>query len=153
METQIQNQTPWTEEPDRKHWIDPSTNLDCLIVRNPVGALCGYVGVPPDHPWFNKHYDEIEASVHGGLTFSGACSNHICHDAKKETVANENVWWLGFDCAHVGDFTPKLEEFLFSFNNPANYRDIKYVSEECVILAIQAVKAWDKEDDTTKKGS
>lgn len=39
----------WDQEPDRKHWVQQG--LDCLIVRNLMGALCGYVGVPPSHPY------------------------------------------------------------------------------------------------------
>lgn len=41
---------PWNDEPDKRQWQDEATGLPCLIVRGPVGALCGYVGVPPDHP-------------------------------------------------------------------------------------------------------
>lgn len=38
---------PWDGEPDKMQWTDPATGLDCLIVRNTLGALCGYVGVTP----------------------------------------------------------------------------------------------------------
>ncbi len=48
---------PWSVEPDRAVWVDPDTNLDCMIHRNNSGALCGYVGVPPDHQWHGKGYD------------------------------------------------------------------------------------------------
>jgi len=65
---------PWDDEPDKVQWIDKETDLDCLIVRNRGGALCGYVGVPPSHPWFEKGYDDVDVSVHGGLTFSDTCN-------------------------------------------------------------------------------
>ena len=62
---------PWKKEPDRVHWIDDKTGLDCLIVRhNEVGHLCGYVGVDSDHPSWNQFYDNIEVEIHGGLTYS-----------------------------------------------------------------------------------
>lgn len=61
---------PWDNEPDKVQWIDPATDLDCLAVRNPIGAWCGYVGVPNDHPYYGQPYDDIPVSVHGGLTFA-----------------------------------------------------------------------------------
>lgn len=46
------NRGPWDSEPDKKQWQDEATGLPCLIVRNRMGALCGYVGVPESHPLF-----------------------------------------------------------------------------------------------------
>lgn len=52
---------PWQHEPDKVQWIDAGSDLDCLIVRGPSGALCGYVGVPEGHPLFGIGYsDETE---------------------------------------------------------------------------------------------
>lgn len=48
---------PWQHEPDRLQWVDESTGLTCLILRGPVGALCGYVGVPDTHPAYEICYD------------------------------------------------------------------------------------------------
>ena len=75
-------------------------------MRNAGGALCGYVGVLPGHPAHGKGYDSIDAdiSVHGGLTFSGAChpdvdeSAGVCHVA---APGAPEPWWLGFDCAQL----------------------------------------------------
>lgn len=64
---------PWTNEPDKAQWIDEATGLDCLIVRNRMGALCGYVGVPEGHPAHRQDYDNVDADAHGGLTFAGGC--------------------------------------------------------------------------------
>lgn len=49
---------PWQNEPDKKQWQDADTKMPCLIVRNNVGALCGYVGVAKDHPLFGVSHDE-----------------------------------------------------------------------------------------------
>lgn len=50
---------PWNDEPDKMQYGDEDTGLLCLIVRNPgLGNLCGYVGVPPEHPWHGKGYSE-----------------------------------------------------------------------------------------------
>jgi hypothetical protein len=60
------------------------------------GYANGYVGVPKEHPWYGKHYDEIESSydisVHGGLTFAG-----------KLKEDSEDYWYVGFDTAHYRD--------------------------------------------------
>lgn len=56
----------------------------------PMGHLCGYVEFDASHDWYNRHYDEIRADVHGGLTYA-------------EWGENDVVWVLGFDCNHMGD--------------------------------------------------
>lgn len=86
----------WKNEPDKIQWIDEATGLDCLVVRGPSGALCGYVGVPEGHPYFGVEYSgctsepkcdeswcghrpESAINVHGGLTFSD-----FCHEPTRE---------------------------------------------------------------------
>lgn len=103
----------WNEEPDKGHWI--YKGLDCLIVRNNLGALCGYVGVPKGHRLYEMDYDDANSLVdaYWGLTFANKCNpnadptSSICHPL--EGAANEDVWWLGFDCAHCDDFIPCVE--------------------------------------------
>lgn len=143
----------WETEPDRKQWVDEASGLDCLIVRNQTLTLCGYVGVPPGHPWYGLDYDKVEAEVHGGLTFAGVCEGHICHDPATELVANADVWWLGFDTAHLFDLIPGLEDLLkpmresISYPIPEHfpretYKNMAYVEAECSKLAAQAAEAW-----------
>ena len=69
-----------------------------------MGFLLGYVGVPNGHPWDGKDYDEIDADVHGGLTFASRPNERDegVYPADFEGVA----WWVGFDCGHVGDVIP-----------------------------------------------
>lgn len=128
---------PWIDEPDKAQWI--AHGLDCLIVRGPSGALCGYVGVPESHENFEQDYDLVDVDVHGGLTFSDRCSPHpegdhlgICH--VEEGAANKTVWWLGFDCAHSWDITPRYESF---FSDNSIYRNFEYVKLEVERLAEQ----------------
>ncbi len=146
---------PWCTEPDKVQWVDEQTNLDCLIVRNRVGALCGYVGVPPEHPLHGRDYNSVYSlinglDVHGGLTFSGGCqetndpSRGICHvplDGRPD-----HVWWFGFDCAHLYDFVPQMSVFdappdngrpRVNFLHEGTYRDLDYVKRECTQLARQ----------------
>ena len=79
----MKRETPFT---------DTATDLHCSAVfhENPVtgGHWCGYVLLPEGHKHHGAGYDDIPASVHGGLTYA----------------ASEGDWWkIGFDCAHAGD--------------------------------------------------
>lgn len=98
---------PWKDEPDRVSWTDEATGYPCLIVRGGVGALCGYVGVPPGHPFYGSHYDDVDVDVHGGLTYAASCHGGICHDPPPGE--DDSRWWLGFDCGHWDDGTPRLK--------------------------------------------
>lgn len=110
---------PWDDEPEDKVEFRHA-GFACLIVRGPAGAWCGYVGVPPGHPAHGVGYalvrvvgeeGEIDLpSVHGGLTYSNGCQGeggHICHVPAPGEA--DNVWWLGFDCNHSGDVSPREE--------------------------------------------
>lgn len=128
----------WDSEPDKIQFADEAIGLPCLIVRGPVGALCGYVGVPEGHPLHGKDYDDAgDIDVHGGLTFANSCSpkakedRGICH--KPAPGEPDHVWWLGFDCAHSGDVCPSLDRA----DCYGEYRDIPYVEAECRKLAKQ----------------
>lgn len=143
----------WDREPDKRQWLDDATQLPCLIVRNNMGALCGYVGVSKGHPWFGEGYDEVYdladgLEVHGGLTFAGPCQTggKICHVV--EEGEDDDVWWLGFDCAHAGDYSPTanvdlrmMNTFLDGFSAGETYRDMDYVTFEVTGLAQQAGRA------------
>ena len=126
---------PWMDEPDKLVWVDEATDLDCMIVRGPLGALCGYVGVGPDHPNHGKSvwYDEGGPSVdvHGGLTFSAKCDEEgtICHVPQPGRITD--VWWFGFDCAHAWDLVPRMTYM------EGTYKDIEFVRHEVTELARQ----------------
>ena len=131
----------WKTEPDKIQFVDEATGLPCLIVRNNLGALCGYVGVDKNHPYYGKGYDDVPCtSAHGGLTFAGHCQKTdneyegICH--KVEDGEDDKVWWLGFDCAHYQDFVPAMEATirkhmpesgLLPMETYSNYKDIEFV--------------------------
>jgi hypothetical protein len=69
------------------------------------GALCGYVGVWPEHPLFGLDTSALETAldrsldVHGGITFASLGAIH-------EEGARLLVWAFGFDCSHAFDDTP-----------------------------------------------
>ena len=57
--TEYEIRGSWDNEPDKIQWEDEETKLPCLIVRGPLGALCGYVGVDESHPLFEKDYSDL----------------------------------------------------------------------------------------------
>lgn len=67
-----------------------------VVIHNQIGYRCGYVRVPKGHPWHGKPYDEIKAEVHGGLTFAEP-------DKPCDKPGEDDAYWVGFDCAHLGD--------------------------------------------------
>ena len=127
----------WKHEPDVIEWEDEETGYPCLIVRHPrIGHLCGYVAVPKKHPCFglddsDKRLHEI--AVHGGVTFTG---ERIKYSPIK------NVWWIGFDCAHLDDACPTTDDFDMKTGlfKDGTYKDMNYVTKECGDLAKQLNK-------------
>lgn len=114
------------------------------VVHNRRGYRCGYVRIPPGHPWHGKHYSEIDPEVHGGLTFAEA-------DITCGKGGDDDAWWLGFDCAHAGDAAdPELpgykQDYFASdiFLGPDGHGTVRttgYAAAECQRLAAQAADA------------
>ena len=100
-------------------WVDPTTGLECRIIRHEWGHLCGYVSVPA-YLWHLRCSDPLleDITVHGGLTFTGEMDQR---------------YWLGFDCAHSGDYVPRMD----SWADPKNYKDFFFVRKEVTQLAKQ----------------
>ncbi len=135
----------WRSEPDRVEF--EAHGFPALIVRQmKSGHLCGYVGVPPGHPWHGKGWsDGLDIDVHGGITYARKCEGDVCHIPKPGEP--EDIWWLGFDCAHANDFRPADEAYMASLGIDAHafglgeyetYKDIAYVRSEIESLALQA---------------
>jgi hypothetical protein len=104
-----------------------------VTVHNGRRYRCGYVKVEPGHPWHGKGWEDISASVHGGITFHEA-------DVKCEKDGPDSGWWVGFDCAHSGDgqdpelpWTDGGEPYDFSPNSrPHSQEDVDgYCRELC----------------------
>lgn len=128
---------PWAHGPDREEF--KHAGLPCLLLRNKFGAWCGYVAVRAAHPYYGRDTSGegvTDLEVHGGVTFAGHCRGEICH--QPEPGEPDDVWWLGFDCAHAGDVLPGLPINTFS---DAVYRDINYAREETKQLAEQLAHA------------
>jgi hypothetical protein len=139
----FQTRGVWDTEPDKIQFQDTETGLPCLIRRSQSGALCGYVGVTQEHPYFDKDVSDWEFNhnldVHGGITYNNFCigdeKTGICHVV--DEGENANVYWLGWDAAHLGDFVPSYDSFQ---HGESVYRDINYVKNECGRLAKQLVE-------------
>lgn len=144
---------PWQNEPDKIQF--KVGKYDALIVRSELsGALCGYLGVPEEHPWYGKDYSELEVSVHGGLTYAAPCQEY--EDAEMTGICHvpvpgdpDNIWWLGFDTAHLEDVTPafdqRMRETLPDYSSlwpvSRSYKNVNYIKEEIQQLALQAEEA------------
>lgn len=59
-----------------------------------MGFRTGYVGIPKGHKLYRKHYDDINVSCHGGLTYS---------NDKLVDQIDDDIWWIGFGCGHYRD--------------------------------------------------
>lgn len=136
---------PLAKEAIEKEWR--YEDLQCVIARHdlfePESLLkhrCGYVRVPPAHPFHGQPYDDINVDVHGGLTF-----------ASVEPCAHEDGigYWIGFDCAHLGDASvPPGEEarigdegILLTSLMRGHYWTLPEVQEETERLADQVLAA------------
>ena len=136
---------PWDTEPDRIAWTDPETGYPVLIKRNQFGSWCGYVAVPPGHSAHGRDCNELDdIEVHAGLTYSAACmgapETGICHVPTEGEP--DDVWWLGFDCAHAGDYNWSMaglreEHPVLAEEWQGVYRTVDYVRKECTRLARQ----------------
>jgi hypothetical protein len=130
---------PWDNEPDYISWTDAETGMPCLIVRNRLGALCGYVAVERAHPLYGVEYEAPEVDVHGGLTYADRCTGHICH--VPEPGKPDDVWWFGFDCSHAFDLSPGMNARMRDIGEPnmsdETYKPVSYVTAQCASLARQ----------------
>lgn len=97
-------------------------DFTCLILRQDMGHLCGYIEIPEDHPYYDKGYDDMDLFVHGGLTFFGDFDKFDFGIAINNIIHNK--CYVGFDCAHSGDLMP------IGLTMYGTYRDMTYVRNE-----------------------
>jgi hypothetical protein len=140
---------PWIDEPDRLEFRH--AGFACLVRRVPSnGIFCGYVALPPGHPWHELDLEAVEplVRVHGGATYLAPCSNElgVCH--VPQPGESDDVRWLGFDAGHGSmdripiferEISPGYRELRLSplFAN-VTYRDLAFMRAEVERLAEQA---------------
>ena len=110
-----------------KTWTTQA-GYEAEVVAHPVGHRCGYVTVPAGHPCEDKHYDDVDVRVHGGLTYSIGAK-------------------FGFDCAHLYDkrdesimseeYKKVYAAFPFLTEEEGEVRTLEYCIVECERLAAQ----------------
>ncbi len=128
----------WLNEPDKAQWN--SRGLICLIIRDDDGHFYGYVGVPPNHPYYQKGHEDVNLYAHGGMNFSGTLQLEESQPEENQSGesasenANKTIWWFGFHCGHTGDLRPVVRHQ--DRNNPV-YRNLHYVMCEIETLADQ----------------
>jgi len=118
----------WQHEPDEMLWKDEITGLPCAIRRSDsIGVLCGYVGVPKNHPYYHAYSSIcVGLSVHGGITFAG------------NLYDDYDIWWIGFDCGQPGDYSPRLKM-------GGKYRNFSYARQQVFNLAKQLAEIKNEE--------
>lgn len=130
----------WQYEPNEED-IEAGELYPRYIRRMPeMGHLCGYIAVPPEHPWAIMGYEKVPCDVHGGLTYGASAD-----DFYGGSVAPAGWAVFGFDCAHAGDMLPSTYERLKGRIANADagvlygeYRTIEFVRTQLLSLAKQA---------------
>ena len=139
--------------------------------------LCGYLGVPKDHPWYGKDYDEVDVEVHGGLTYYG--QEHVSYRGNSERgkfllEKGSKDWteeehqrydaiprWEASERDTAFPHNTGLDVWWFGFDcahyddwtiySPDGiYRDEAYVRLELENLAKQAMEATNREEQHAK---
>lgn len=141
----------WDDEPDRAEWTD-RTGFPCLALRHAhYGVWCGYVAVPPGHPWHGRSWNDLPEGL-ADVNFAEPCMEtdqphreRICHvPAPGEP---DDVWWFGFDCGHALDVKPhepmeKIYGKLPGYGGfERTYRTLDYVRDKCALIALQVAQA------------
>lgn len=117
-------------------WVTKS-GLRAVVIMQPMGFRCGYVGVPPGHYLHGVGYDDVKQAygewidVHGGLTFAEGESDY--------PAESDGLWWFGYDCGHLGDGTDSVGPMSIGLNGPV--RSLDYCKAQCESLASQLLTA------------
>lgn len=123
----------------------------CVVIFQPGCFRCGYVGLPQGNKYYGKEYNEIEnIECHWGLTYS----RDYLFGQK-----DENIWWIGFDCAHHRDgydyeagkryFEDDLyiEDLERMFGNEYSAKTLGYVEGECQHIVDQIIRENEMEKE------
>lgn len=86
-----------------------------------------YVNIPAGHPYYFKHYDDIDIDVHGGLTYS---ENFLYIDKNTKIEG----FFIGWDYAHWGDYFGYFinDEILGKGNDKAKKWTTDEIIQECL---------------------
>ena len=115
-------------------------DYDWLIVRQPMGHLCGYVKLWKKHPLEVYEYDDDEMDIecHGGLTFKRTITKK---DKEKLKIGFTPGCWIGWDYAHAGDYMSYSDDLGY----PGDKRwSVEEVMKECYEVIDQLENKYPK---------
>lgn len=114
-------------EPSREKW---ERWRSAMISRQDEARQYPQGDAARDWRELSKYVDDYEAWR------EYAVGRAICH--VPQSGRPDNVWWLGFDCAHSGDFSPAFDSLLGNSRyRDETYKDRAYVEKEIRELAAQ----------------
>ena len=87
---------------------------------------CCYIGLPREHKYFGKVYDKMDINCHGGLTFASS-------DYHYSIIDTPNIWWIGWDYAHWGDYMG-YKELLDTDNNSKKWTRVELKKEVMKVI-------------------
>jgi hypothetical protein len=64
---------------------------------------CAYVGVPPNHPYYNEDEHDINVVCHGGFTYGS-------YTRKTDPWPDYDLKWFGWDYSHNADYFEGIPE-------------------------------------------
>jgi hypothetical protein len=128
----------WQQEPDRIEWV--YLGFPCLITRQDIGSLSGYVGIPPTHPYYGKDMEDNELReiyTDKKINFCEPSQQiddprAVCHQLLPRT---DDYWWIGFDCCHYDDLLPIGAGM--DHDKKVTYKNVEYVKTQVEFLARQ----------------
>lgn len=146
---QLTPNDPWLQEENRYQFY--YRGYPCLILRNHMGAFCGYVGITEKNRFYGIPMEKLSFSVHGGITFAGYGDDasygghHFCRPSKDKD--GNQLYWIGFDCAHKYDYCPAVAHQLkeagvepsLYLPKDKTYRTVNYVIGELQFLVDQII--------------
>lgn len=125
---------PWQLEPN--YACGQINGRRWIIMRGPFGFLCGYVEIlakdkKPEPTESSCSYEAWPIDCHGGLTYDGN-RPFSYWETKTENgppyhLKTVEVYCIGFDCAHYGDYIPGLP---LSRTDEWMYKSFEYVMNE-----------------------
>lgn len=163
----------------------------CVTIFGDLGHRCGYVGIPNGHPLYGKDchdetsilFSEIEGNPIGKRGILSIMMNECSDSADKVRLdmlfdvhgsityagqghpIDNDLWWLGFDCGHIGDrrdldkvleiwgSDPHIRQSIaiekkYLYDEDCPIRDLDYVQQECRNLVDQIIEYVDERRQT-----
>jgi hypothetical protein len=118
---------PWLTEPDLIEWRMEGCSYPLIMRRGGSGQLCGYVGVPPEHPFHRRTVG------YPGVNFAGPCNDRFAPTGEAPTC-----WWFGFDCGW--GYMPYHESFFRFVGTLPGGPSIKPIREPSTYVTVEQCK-------------